>query len=215
MSDSHNSKLAPLVSHTGAPMPILGQNLILSRCPHCAVANPNLSKSHNLETTDFINQIKKTWVIYTCATCGGLVSAWAPAYGKEATAYFPHSESPKDDIPDRPRAFLHQAMESLHAPAGAVMLAGSAVDSMLKLKGYTDGSLYKRIESAVTDGLITSEMAKWAHEVRLDANDQRHADEDSNLPSPNDAKRAIEFASAFAEYLFVLPSRIQRGISKN
>ena len=51
------------------------------------------------------------------------------------------------------------------------MLAASAVDSMLKEKGYKDGSLYKRIEQAAGDHLITAEMASWAHEVRLDAND--------------------------------------------
>jgi len=93
------------------------------------------------------------------------------------------------------------------------MLAASAVDSMLKLKGYTDGSLYTRIEKAASDHLITGDMAKWAHEVRLDANYQRHADEISSLPTPNDARRIIEFASAFAEFLFVLPGRVLRGIS--
>ena len=55
-------------------------------------------------------------------------------------------------------------------------------------------------------------MAHWAHEVRLDANDQRHADQAADLPTTEDAKRVIDFASAFAEFLFVLPSRVQRGI---
>ena len=43
---------------------------------------------------------------------------------------------------------------------------------MLKAKDYTEGSLYSRIDKAVEDRLITKEMAAWAHEVRLDANDQ-------------------------------------------
>lgn len=51
------------------------------------------------------------------------------------------------------------------------MLAASAVDALLKLKGYTAGSLYARIEKAAEDHVITQDMAKWAHEVRLDAND--------------------------------------------
>jgi hypothetical protein len=100
----------------------------------------------------------------------------------------------------------------MHAPAGAVMLAASAVDAMLKLKGYADGSLYTRIEKAVTDHAITADMAKWAHAVRLDANDQRHADQAAILPTQEDAKRVIDFAAALAEILFVLPSRVQRGI---
>lgn len=105
-----------------------------------------------------------------------------------------------------------QAQESLHAPAGAVMLCASAVDAMLKLKGYTQGSLYTRIDKAVTDHALTPDMAAWAHAVRLDANDQRHADEAADLPSEQDARRALEFASTLAQIMFVLPSRVERGL---
>jgi hypothetical protein len=91
------------------------------------------------------------------------------------------------------------------------MLAASAVDAMLKEKGLKDGSLYNRIEQAAANHLITPGMAEWAHEVRLDANDQRHADENAPLPTSDDAQRIVEFASALAEFLFVLPARVQRG----
>ena len=194
-------------------MPDLSQNLVLSRCPHCAVANPNLFKVHQLETNNHDATRLRRWMIYYCGKCGGVVTAWASAWGAEVQEYFPVSPSVKDDIPDRPRAYLQQALESMHAPAGAVMLAASAVDSMLKLKGYADGSLYARIEKAVHEHLITKEMAQWAHEVRLDANDQRHADEVASLPTADEARRAIDFATALAEFLFVLPSRVQRGIA--
>ena len=92
------------------------------------------------------------------------------------------------------------------------MLAASAVDASLKLKGYANGSLYARIEKAVEDHLITKDMAQWAHAVRLDANDQRHADQAATLPTPDDARRVIDFAAALADILFVLPSRVQRGL---
>ena len=154
------------------------------------------------------------WYIYTCGRCGGVVSAAAANHNQEVKEYYPSSKSIKEDIPERPRTFLQQALESLHAPAGAVMLAASAVDSMLKLKNYTEGSLYTRIQKAVDDHVITQDMATWAHEVRLDANDQRHADEAANLPAQQDAERVIDFATALAEILFVLPSRVQRGITK-
>src|SRR5690606_29428248 len=87
-----------------------------------------------------------------------------------------------------------------------------SVDDMLKEKGYKKGSLYSRINKAVEDHLITDSMATWAHEVRLDANDERHADENANLPTSDDAQKAVDFTKAFGEYLFILPSRIQRGI---
>ena len=68
-----------------------------------------------------------------------------------------------------------------------------------------------RIEEAAKNHLITSEMAAWAHDVRLDANDQRHADVAASLPTTADAQKCVEFARALAEFLFVLPARVQRG----
>jgi Domain of unknown function (DUF4145) len=107
--------------------------------------------------------------------------------------------------------YLQQALESIHAPAGAVMLAASAIDAMLKTKGYQEGSLFTRINQAAEAHLITREMAEWAHEIRLDANDQRHADVNQPLPDETQAKKCVDFALALAEFLFVLPARVQRG----
>ena len=58
-------------------------------------------------------------------------------------------------------------------------------------------------------------MAKWAHQVRLDANDQRHADESAPLSTKQDAERSVRFALALAEILFVLPARVTRGIEES
>lgn len=190
----------------------LTKNLTLNRCPHCAVASPMLNAVHNFETKDQTGIRSRIWQIYACRTCGGVVSAWAPAINASVSEWFPSMPEVDAEVPDRPRVYLQQAQESLHAPAGALMLCASSVDSMLKIKGYAEGSLHARIEKAVSDHLITPEMATWAHEVRLDANDQRHADEGASLPSQQDATRAIEFSMALAEFLFVLPGRVQRGI---
>lgn len=84
---------------------------------------------------------------------------------------------------------------------------------MLKAKGFGTGSLYSRIKAAVDAHVLTAEMADWAHAVRLDANDQRHADEEATLPSQEDAERAIDFTTALAQFLFVLPSKIANGIA--
>lgn len=94
------------------------------------------------------------------------------------------------------------------------MLTASAVDSMLKSKGYTEGSLYSRIDKAASDHVITEEMSKWAHAVRLDANDQRHADDSASLPTEADARRSIDFASALALFLFTLPARVAKGLAQ-
>lgn len=129
----------------------------------------------------------------------------------QITDIWPSSVTVSDAIPDRARDFLMQAIASLHSPAGAVMLAASAVDSMLKDKGFKKDSLNDRIDAAAKSHLITNEMAAWAHDIRLDANDQRHADESAALPSAADANKVIEFASALAQFLYVLPARVERG----
>lgn len=195
-------------------MPKLEPNLIIDRCPHCSVANPNLFKQHYLTTTDHSGYIEKHWFVYTCGSCGGVVIAWATKPGQEVMQIFPEPQTVDDDIPEKPKAYLKQAIASIHAPAGAVMLAASSVDSMLRIKGYSDGTLYKRIEKAAEDHLITEEMAAWAHEVRLDANEQRHADERASLPTGEDAQRIIDFALAFAEFLYVLPAKVRRGLDQ-
>lgn len=94
------------------------------------------------------------------------------------------------------------------------MLAASAVDAMLKAKDYRQGSLYARIDKAAGDHLITKEMAGWAHEVRLDANEQRHADEEVPLPTGEDARRSLDFAMALGQFMFVLPARVERGLEE-
>ncbi len=190
----------------------LTENLRLERCPHCGTASPNLHRKHHLQTQDHAGQNQRIWAIYVCGTCGSVVSACASNHGQPVQDFHPKFESIDLEIPDRPRSYLKQASESMHAPAGAVMLAASAVDSMLKTKGYTQGTLYTRIDKAAEDHVITSDMAAWAHAVRLDANDQRHADEASELPAIQDAQRVLSFAGTLAQILFVLPSRVSRGL---
>jgi hypothetical protein len=186
--------------------------LLLDKCPHCKIDSPSLKEVHSLSTQATDAHSARVWRIYTCQRCGGVVSAcsWQPR-GKVIN-FYPTIESLDDSIPTKAKSFLEQAINSIHAPSGAIMLCASSVDAMLKEKGYIEGSLYSRINLAVDDHLITDNMATWAHEVRLDANDERHADDNAELPNGDNAQKAIEFTKALGQYLFVLPSRIERGI---
>ena len=83
---------------------------------------------------------------------------------------------------------------------------------MLKEKGYKEGTLNTRINEAANDHLTTEDMAAWAHDIRLDANAQRHADESQSVAEASDAEKVIEFATALAQFLFVLPTRVERGL---
>lgn len=189
-----------------------GQQLTLDRCPHCNVAKPRLDRQWHCITKDHADANERFWAVYCCASCGGLVLAYSKQNVNTPIAeIWPPPKVVADTVPARARDFLSQAIASLHAPAGAVMLTASAVDAMLKDKGYKEGNLNARIDLAARAHLITAEMAAWAHEIRLDANDQRHADEGAALPDAADAKKAIDFASALAQFLYVLPARVERG----
>jgi hypothetical protein len=55
-------------------------------------------------------------------------------------------------------------------------------------------------------------MGDWAHEVRLGSNRPRHADTENSHVSPEQAKQSVEFAEQLGHFLFVLSSRVQKGI---
>jgi Domain of unknown function (DUF4145) len=102
-------------------------------------------------------------------------------------AWFPGEKQLDESIPERARSYLEQAISSVSAPSGAVMLAASTVDAMVTAKGYKEGTLNTRIEKAKGDNLTTAEMAEWTHEIRLNANDQRHDEEEAQLAQQRDA----------------------------
>lgn len=126
----------------------------------------------------------------------------------------PKSDEAAGELPRRAQGYLGEAIRAMNggAPAAAIMACASAVDSMLKEKGFRTGSLYARIDEAAKKLVITGDMATWAHQVRLDANDQRHADEEAEIPAKPDAERCIKFVETLGEILFVLPTRVSRGI---
>lgn len=191
--------------------------LPLERCPHCKVAQPYLAAEYSFETTAHDGQRRRLWSAFVCRTCGGAVVAGTTRFGNGTAEgqieIYPSAGSVADTIPEKPRRLLEQAVSTLHAPDGAVMLAASAVDAMLKEKGLAEGSLYVRIDRACREGILTADMAAWAHQIRLDANDARHADVDAGPHTSESAGHAVEFARALAEILFVLPARVTRGIA--
>lgn len=196
-------------------MILQGHILRLDRCPHCSTARPSAPRVWSSITQNVDEQNKKTWAVYVCNSCGNCIlcrSGVNPL--SEIDLILPEPRYVSEDIPLHAKEYLSQAISSLHAPAGSVMLSASSVDAMLKSKGYRTGSLYERINKAAEDHLITKEMADWAHEVRLGANGQRHADEDEDLPDGKAAEKCIRFAEALAQFLFVLPAMVERGRDK-
>ncbi len=189
----------------------------VSRCPYCSVANPNLGEIWVSEEPVPRSTPGPTymWGLYRCASCGGVVLARGMPNNHnnnvQVEVLLPEPKRAHEDIPEPARTFLQQALETLHAPDAAAVMAGSAVDAMLKDLGYTDGSVYARIETAVAQHKLTEGMGDWAHEVRLGSNRPRHADAEKPHVSSQEANQSVEFAEALGFFLFVLTKRIERG----
>ena len=198
----------------------------LQRCPQCGTARPTMHLHRVIFTRSYAYGSRLGWAIYQCSSCDDVVcfkggfpepddNASAEDYfsfrDQHADTMLPRNEDDFSDWPERAKRYMKQATEAIGTPDGAVMLAGSAVDAMLKEKGLANGSVYKRIQDAVQSNLLTEAMGEWAHSVRLAANSPRHADLDEPHASRDEAKASIEFARALGQFLFVLPARIERG----
>ena len=120
------------------------QQLSLDSCPHCGISHPVLTRFHSQETTGHSGQNKRTWVFYGCSSCGGVTMTYTLHGSTTIIQYWPTPQSASIDLPERAREYLQQALRTRHAPAGSIMLACSAVDAMLKGKGYKTGNLYSR-----------------------------------------------------------------------
>lgn len=183
----------------------------VARCPHCGVGRPQFA-----QIQDFGIRGNRQWAVYCTTCCGGLLLAegrkgMTVPNGPIETLY-PSAPSAAPEIPDPARRYLQQALETLHAPDAAAVMAGSAVDAMLKHFNLIEGSVYHRIDEAVRQHILTAAMGDWAHEVRLGSNRPRHADRENPHISPQQAQQSVEFAEALGHFLFVLSSRINKGI---
>jgi hypothetical protein len=184
----------------------------IRQCPYCGTGRPQVAALN-----DYGTRGARRWAIYTVTCCGGVLLAQGPEGDLHGNApierLYPDVKSAATEIPDPARTYLQEAFETLHAPDAAAVMAGSAVDAMLKHFELAKGSVYDRIDEAVERHILTASMGKWAHEVRLGSNRPRHADNDNPHVSQKEARQSVEFAEMLGHFLFVLSSRVEKGIA--
>jgi hypothetical protein len=197
----------------------------VDRCPQCNIARPSLSSVwlSGLEAPDNGN-LRQRWAAYQCSNCQKMVMAEGmalplnqgdprPEHGLIARLY-PEMREVDKSLPDEAQRYLKQAIDTIFAPDASTVMAASAVDAMLKAKGFRDGSLYTRIDRAVQEHVLTEGMATWAHKVRLEANNVRHADDAVLPPTRDEAAQVVAFASALGDFLFVFTARVEEGVKQ-
>jgi hypothetical protein len=140
--------------------PTMGPQLTgLTRCPHCGIASPYFTAAWASHGPTHRNDggTRRNWASYCCNSCGSIVTVCAelrPNHTVIVIGIYPDARTAHEDIPEPARTFLQQAFETLHAPDAAAMVAGSAVDAMLKRHGLEAGSLYSRIDEALEKNLL-------------------------------------------------------------
>lgn len=123
----------------------------------------------------------------------------------------PHPTAPSD-VPPKIAATYIEAQENLRTGKleTSMILSRKCMELATKAVRGEAGQfekLAKRIQSLRTEGVITKDMAEWAHAVRLDANEFVHTDEDATRTQAEDL---LHFTEAFLLYAFTLPAMVSR-----
>ena len=159
----------------------LSTSLSLERCPHCAAArSPHRARKQPAGNPPARGGLRVPH-LRRIRHRGGT------RRGSSARHHRVPSGRAGRAVGDHPGAatrVLASARDILGQPTGSVSLSASAVDAMLKKQGLKEGRLYERIHDAVAQHLISEDIAQWAHQVSLDPNDSRDADERAHCPPP-------------------------------
>ena len=114
------------MSGNQAPQGLMLQNVLaLEYCPHYGIAKPSIAMPIQANWVRFAGHDGKEriWGVYGCSWCGRLIVAVGQAGpGSQVTEIYPVPKSVAEEIPQKPREYLRQAILTVHAPAGSVML---------------------------------------------------------------------------------------------
>lgn len=133
----------------------------------------------------------------------------SPEYFRVMETYpKPQTPDAPDHLPSNILRFFEQATDNLTRNYDAAgMMYRKCIEAAFKNKfpDYT-GSQFQRINKAVENGELTTDLGEWAHQIRLDGNSAVHDDDPFT-------KQQAEDLHAFSEvvlmYLFTLPEMLR------
>lgn len=199
--------------HSGKALNLGSDFLLLSHCPHCNSASPTIANETYYFVKDGPKGSSRGWRLYFCKVCGGGILACSQSGSSEVSELYPEPlRGLSGHIPKNAKTHLSEAREITSQPSACIMSCANAVNAMLIEKEVEGTQLYNRLKNAEKSGLLSAEVSLWGHQVRLDANDERHPDKDYVHPSVEDAKRSLEFAEMLAELLYVIPAKVDAGV---
>lgn len=139
----------------------------------------------------------------------GFVNSWGISLGRQ----WPEADlgDAPEDTPLTVANFFRQGTSSLDGGNfdAAGMMFRKCLESATKIldENLASKKLVKRIDELAEAGKLTTDLACWAHEVRLGGNDAAHDDEPFTLEEAQDLRNFIE---SFLRYAFTLPTAVKR-----
>tara|TARA_B100000315_G_scaffold227984_1_gene236318 strand:+ start:1137 stop:1814 length:678 start_codon:yes stop_codon:yes gene_type:complete len=128
----------------------------------------------------------------------------------QITAFYPTPDIPDapEHLPENVEQFFNEAIDNLKTgPNAAGAMLRKSVDVGLKIIApKVKGTFFQRIDKLAEDGKITTDLAKWAHKVRLEGNDASH---EVDPFKPEEAEKLYRFTDLLLRYLFTLPGMLE------
>jgi hypothetical protein len=156
--------------------------------------------------------------LYGCPNCGkqsliifgrcSISGGYNYYYKKQYPKYSPHRMS---DVPSEIESDRYEAWECYISgcyKSSAIMARAALQRAVRTLKAEGKG-LFEEIEDLKKKGVITQQLADFAHEVRITGNDIAHPHEMTNV-NEKEIIESLEFLDGFLETVFVLPSVAER-----
>ena len=155
-------------------------------------------------------------VVATYSTINAPLEYHIDIYGPDEISPSVPDTGPPSHTPKNVARYYRQGMENLADnpdAAGAMFRKTLEVALKEKFPGRGKMSLAKRITAAAEAGNLTSDLADWAHQIRIDGNDAAH-DEITG----DQVQDMQVFTELVLRYLFELPGMLkeaQQRISKD
>jgi hypothetical protein len=196
-------------------------------CPYCSA-----EKSAFISQSDYPHPLEKNtfWMFFKCPACHGGIAVSGVSKPRDVLGSTRTPQECDGDIHDyfeRIKVFprktpvscptgIPEGIARLYIRAeeairrgdtdSASILIRKALEGALKLKfNAIEGSLCHRIEELKITHKLTSELAAWAHEIRLDGNQAAH---DLTKPGFEETKELKQFLHVFLLHTFTLPAMI-------
>ena len=209
----------------------MGKNL-LKPCPHCNATATYTTIFTTLPERLVDLQMDKTYhALVSCdaENCGGITLLILKGveislgrsnfrYTTELVDQYPkRTPKPHESIPPQVADDYIEAIKCFDVGTwkASVVMCRRALQGSVIEKGAKEDKLVDQIDELYGQQIITKDIKDWAHEIRLTGNIGAHPDKDGlEDVTEEDAKELIDFMEEYLNYVYIMPSKVERKRAK-